>query len=220
MIWTKICGIKTSSVCRIVADSGATAIGLNFYSKSCRYVKPEDAAEICRSADPSLETVGLFVNASPREIRLVLDTVRLTALQIHGDETPADLAMIQSACPEVELIRALRMDASGLSSADAYLAECDRRGVRLKACLIDALVDGTYGGTGHTVPWDVLTTADRTAWPPLILAGGLKVDNVAEAIATVQPWGIDTASGVESSRGEKDPVRIKQFVAEVRRASA
>jgi phosphoribosylanthranilate isomerase len=109
------------------------------------------------------------------------------------------------------------MGTSGLSELADYLARCRRLGVTLSACLIDAHVVGSYGGTGAVVPWDQLRNDYRvTDWPPLILAGGLHPTNVMAAIEAVAPWGLDVASGVESSPGVKDLALVEQFLAAAR----
>ncbi|HLQ45520.1 MAG TPA: phosphoribosylanthranilate isomerase, partial [Planctomycetaceae bacterium] len=102
-----------------------------------------------------------------------------------------------------------------------FVAECQRLSVPLAGCLLDARVAGTFGGTGQVAPWELIAKEyDKVNWPPLILAGGLTPDNVAEAIQIVQPFGVDTASGVESSPGVKDSKLLARFVAEARRAFA
>lgn len=157
-------------------------------------------------------------------VQEVLDTCRQCSLgtaQLHGDETPEFLTSLQSANPDLKLLRAFRVDAqSGCAKIEEFLTRCGSLGVALDGCLIDSRVAGEYGGTGHTAPWDLLAGQyDSRRWPRLILAGGLTPDNVADAIRIVSPAGVDVASGVESSRGVKDLNLVASFI-EAARGSA
>lgn len=112
-----------------------------------------------------------------------------------------------------KVIRAFRVGAEGLSSVARYLAACSNLGVMPAACLIDARVEGLYGGSGKQPPWDVIRREYQAGhWPPLILAGGLHPGNVVAAIQAVGPWGIDVAGGVESSLACKDPELVREFI--------
>ena len=108
--------------------------------------------------------------------------------------------------------RAFRIGEEGLAGMASYLAECRRLHALPRACLLDARVDGSYGGTGHTAPWDLIIREYQADWPPLILAGGLHPENVSAAIATVKPWGVDVASGVESAPGIKSVPLVQRFI--------
>lgn len=217
-MWIKICGITETATAERVAVLAPDAIGLNFYPKSPRHVSRDTARKIAINLPETIQAVGVFVNA---EIAAIAETVadcRLTMVQLHGDEPPEFLARLRNAIPGVLLLRAWRMG-TNLADLEAYLAECGRLEVSLAGCLIDAKVAGSYGGTGHTPSWTVLRSDYlRDDWPPLILAGGLTADNVADGIRTIQPWGVDVASGVESSPGVKDLERVGRFIAAARKA--
>ena len=138
-------------------------------------------------------------------------------MQLHGDETPEFLAELKSRCPNLKMLRAFRVGNEGCREVAEYLAECRKLGVCLAGCLIDSRVTGSYGGTGHTAPWDLLADQyDSARWPRLILAGGVTPDNVAEAIQVTAPYGVDVASGVESAKAVKDLELVKRFIAAAR----
>jgi len=215
-MWIKICGIRDRATADAVAELGANAIGLNFFHGSPRCVTREAAAEIVRGLPASVEPVGVFVNHSRSGIVEICRDVGLSTIQLHGDESPEFAAELA----QFRIIRAYRIGPEGLGSVAADIDRCASLGIRLAGCLIDARVTGTYGGTGQTAPWETLVRDWRCdQWPPLILAGGLTPDNVAEAIRTTRPWGVDVASGVESEPGSKDLARVAQFVWAARAAS-
>lgn len=212
----KICGITCLDDALLAARAGADAIGLNFYPETHRRVTPDRAAEIVRALPPFVEPVGLFVNASAAEIRRIAGLVGLRCLQLHGDEPPGLLVELA----EFFLIRAFRVGSDDLDALAPALDGCARAGRLPNAVLVDAHVDGKYGGTGTPVSWSTLASDyDRESWPPLILAGGLTPENVAEAIEQVRPWAVDVASGVEGDvPGRKSPERIEAFIREARAA--
>jgi phosphoribosylanthranilate isomerase len=215
-MWVKICGIRDVSTAERVAALSPDAIGLNFYSPSPRFVSRDVAREIASRLPFAISAVGVFVNHSVMEIAETVSACGLTMVQLHGDEPPEFLATLQATLSAPPLIRAWRMGGD-LADLEAYFTECRKLGVRLAGCLIDAKVSGSYGGTGRTPSWDMLRDSyRREAWPPLILSGGLTPDNVAEGIHVVGPWGVDVASGVESSPGVKDVDRVAAFIHEAR----
>lgn len=216
-MWVKICGIANLQTAKMVADFQPEAIGLNCYPASPRFVELETAKIISEAVPKSLQIVGVFVNAPLCEIAGMAYQARLDFAQIHGDEPPEFLAEIQNSLPDVRLIRAWRMGPDGLADWAKYLERCEGLGVRLAACLLDARVEGAYGGSGKTVAWDVVAREyDFDNWPPLILAGGLKPQNVQKAVQIARPWGVDVASGVESSPSEKAPELVREFIANAR----
>ncbi len=219
--WIKVCGIRDVATAEAAAAAGASAVGLNFFAKSPRFVAPADAAHIVSVLSVSAtRAVGLFVNHSRDEIESITAQAGLAAIQLHGDETPSFVTDLHQRHPDWEILKAFRIGDS-LQPVVEFLAECETLNVRLAGCLIDARVDGSFGGTGEVAPWRLIARDyDRTNWPPLILAGGLTPDNVASAIKTVRPMGVDTASGVESSLGVKDTKLLARFVAEAQRAFA
>ena len=216
--WIKVCGLRDVAAAEAAVAAGASAIGLNLFAKSPRLVTPSDAARIVSALSATrTRPVGLFVNHSRDEIESIAAQTGLTAIQLHGDETPEFIRDLQQRHPDWAILKAFRIGES-LQPVAEFLAECNRLNVRLAGCLLDARVDGSFGGTGTIAPWEMIAREyDRTHWPPLILAGGLTPDNVTAAIETVHPIGVDTASGVESSPGVKDTKLLARFVAEAQR---
>ena len=216
-MWVKICGIRDTATAENVAKLMPDAIGLNFYAQTPRAVSVETAAEIVRQLPREIDPVGLFVNHAVEEIRSICDQCNIRTVQLHGDELPQLLADLQADDTEMKIIRAYRMGTEGLDPLEKYLADCDRLNTKIFACLIDAQVEGMYGGSGQTAPWDRLAEDDqRDKWPRLILAGGLTPENVSIAVRTVRPWGVDVAGGVESSPGEKDLKLVERFITTAR----
>lgn len=214
MFTIKLCGIRTLEEADQAIAAGPDAIGLNFYAKSRRYVAPDVAAQISRQLPAGINTVGLFVNASLAEIRTITDSVRLDYLQLHGDEAPEQMAEIASL--GIPVVRALRL--GGLPEVDAYLLSCQKLDVLPTAILLDAAAPGHFGGTGQLADWgEAGRWHDVPHRPRMILAGGLVPENVADAVRAVRPFGVDTASGIETA-GVKDPAKMRSFVLNARSA--
>ncbi len=204
----KICGIKTLSEALSALEAGADYLGFNFYSKSVRFIEMREFAAIAsvlKKENPSIKRVGVFVNSPADEIRSLLKTGDLDLAQLHGDESPEFCAAFGN-----KAFKAYR------GVPDASLNPYIRN--EAPALLVDAAVSGSYGGTGFTADWSA--AASLAKHYPLLLAGGLNPDNVAQAVRQVTPWGVDVASGVESSPGKKDPVKMRSFVQAVRSAQA
>ncbi len=192
-----------------MAAAGADAIGLNFFAGSPRHVTPETAAEVVGALPPSVKKVGVFVNATCGEIQSRFDQLRLDLVQLHGDEPPEFLRELGG----IPVMRALRC-AGTLAQVGDYLRSCRELGCLPDLVLIDAHRAGQYGGTGQITNWALLVDErDALCGLPLVLAGGLTPKNVAEAIATVRPAAVDTASGVELSPGKKSASLTQAFVA-------
>ena len=205
MIRVKICGVTNWPDAQAACEAGANLLGFNFYDKSLRRVSTADAAQISTKLPNGVESVGVFVNASPAEIASLRSFVRFNAAQLHGDETPAIASQVARTAP---VIKAFRVGPGfAVSTFDGY--------PDVFAFLLDAVHGGQYGGTGRTSDWDVARRAAKDH--RIILAGGLKVENVAAAVRIVRPYGIDVASGVESKPGKKDHGRLREFIQEVRR---
>lgn len=216
MFRIKICGVTTPDDAAMVANSGADAIGLNFYSGSKRYLRPADAAPVAQAA-AGLLRVGVFVNSPADEVCRICDTVGLDAIQLHGDEPPEFVTDLG----ERPVLKAFRVRSLDLAEPLDYLRKCQALGVRLQAVLLDAYQPHQYGGTGDTLNWTELAEASqRLGGMPVIVAGGLTPKNVVQAIAEAHPSGIDTASGVERSPGRKDSALVEAFVAAARSALA
>lgn len=199
----KICGITSVADAAAAVSAGADAIGLVFYSKSPRAVGITEAAAIARSVGPFVTVVGLFVDADAAYVRSVLEQVPLHVLQFHGDES-------QDYCQQFgrPYLKALRMK-EGLDVSAAMAKFPSATGI-----LLDAYRPGVPGGTGETFDWQRVPVNSSV---PVVLAGGLNPDNVAEAVATTQVYGVDVSGGVEASPGKKDTDRMMAFVRHAKR---
>lgn len=214
----KICGITSVDDAVQAHAARADAIGLNFHPPSPRYVHADRAREISRACPIGLLRVGLFVNHSSQQIQARADDLNLDLIQLHGDEPPSLVAELKNR-PVVKAFRC--SDESSLDRVRSYLAECQRIGARLAAVLLDGFQPNMYGGTGTPVDWQLARHYHHIeSAPSLVLAGGLTAGNVALAIAQVQPAAVDTASGVESRPGCKDPQLVRGFVLQARNAFA
>lgn len=199
----KICGITRKDDARAAAHAGADAIGLVFYPHSPRFLSVERAVEIRDALPPFVQAVALFVNPDAAQVAQVIGRMRPAMLQFHGEETPEFCAQFG-----VPYIKACRVR-PGVDLLE-YLCPFSRAA----AWLLDSHVP-EYGGVGESFDWSLVPAA---ADHPLILSGGLARKNVAEAIRSVRPWGVDVSSGVESAKGIKDAAKIAAFIAEVRNA--
>jgi phosphoribosylanthranilate isomerase len=205
MIRVKICGITTAADALAAIDVGANLLGFNFYSKSPRHITEAEAAKIRPQLPKKVDAVGIFVNAPPADVAALCKLLKLDAVQLHGDESPKTVAEVARSIP---VYKAFRVEPDfPLGTLDEY--------PEAFAFLFDAAYTGQYGGTGRTTDWDVARRA--AVGRRIILAGGLKVENVAAAVRIVRPYGIDVASGVESKPGKKDHGRMREFIEEVRR---
>jgi len=196
----KICGITRKDDARAAARAGADAIGLVFYPQSPRYLSVERAVEIRDALPPFVQAVALFVNPDAAQVAQVIGRVLPAMLQFHGEETPEFCGQFG-----VPYIKACRV------KPGVDLLEYLRPFSRAAAWLLDSHVP-EYGGVGESFDWSLVPAA---AEHPLILSGGLARENVAEAIRSVRPWGVDVSSGVESAKGIKDAAKIAAFIAEV-----
>ncbi len=210
---------------REIAALCPDAIGLNFYERSVRFVTPAAARQIVEELPPAIAAIGIFVEATADHMRQTAASVGLRGVQLHSPAATDALGELGhvpgtlTAAPK--RIRAFQIGATGLAPVAEYFKRHQGRSSPADAYLVDAHVEGLYGGTGKIVSWDLLRNEyQRQEWPPLILAGGLRPENVGEAIETVHPWGVDVASGVESSPGVKDVTLVARFIEEARRAFA
>lgn len=209
----KICGVTSPRDAIFALDCGADAIGLNYYPKSPRFVTDERAEAIVRELPPLGATVGVFVDTPDATVFAMARRFGLHAVQTYSAEPP-DLPFFPIAhIPAFRVREATELDAIREFVQHARLANRPPAAV-----LVDSFVTGEMGGTGHMAPWELI--ADSLFDVPLILAGGLTPENVAEAIRVVQPWGVDVASGVEAAPGRKDPGKVRAFMQAVRAADA
>lgn len=209
MFRVKICGVTDPEDGSLCVEAGADAIGFNFYPSSPRCLPIGLAREIALRIPPTVDKVGVFVNADPERVEGICDEVGLDAVQLHGDEAPQIVRLLAKR----RVIKAFRCSGPDLKPVTAYVRGCLELGCQLSAVLIDAYQAGSYGGTGRVAVWPLVRAlCDLPISVPVILAGGLGPENVAAAIEMVRPAAVDTASGVESSPGRKDPSRVQQFV--------
>ena len=235
----KVCGITSPDDAEIVCRCGADAIGLNFYAASSRFVETQLAVEIAKSIDEyvlaegrQVSKVGVFVNLPIDEVVTIARACQLDFVQFHGDESPSTVGELRSILGSSQsqlsershpgVIRAVRTGAANGAGEPDTQADTESAfekvnqeishwiGAGAEAILLDAAAPGLYGGTGNVVDWSVVPTLVCDV--PLILAGGLTPDNVAEAIQVSGVSIVDTASGVESSPGVKDPGLVVAFV--------
>lgn len=200
----KICGITNVEDALAAVDAGAHALGFMFFAGSKRHVSLPQARDIIRALPPFIARVGVFVNGTDNEVREAVRVTGVDTLQFHGDETPEFCARFRP----LKVYRAFRIkDAASLEQLPAFDA--------VDAWLLDSFVAGQQGGTGERFNWELAVRA-REMGKPVILAGGLNPDNVAEAARRVAPYGLDLSSGVESAPGRKDAVLMNRLFSALR----
>jgi phosphoribosylanthranilate isomerase len=209
----KICGVTQPDDAARIAAAGVDFIGLNFWPQSKRYLAPDRAPVVAAAAREASATpagvllVGVFVNAPLDAILAVARGVPLDVIQLHGDETPDEVMAVALASQRAVWKAIAAAGPRDLERLEAWPVD---------AILLDAPAPGR-GGAGKTFDWSLARDARRKpSTPNLVLAGGLGPQNVAAAIATVEPWAVDVASGVEAAPGLKDPDKVAAFVAAVR----
>lgn len=204
----KICGITNVEDAHVAVDAGADALGFVFYKESPRCVTAEVARRIIASLPPFIVPVGVFVNEDKKVVRDLMDSCGLSMAQLHGDESAAYCEQLGR-----PVLKAIRLH--GVGSFLSLAEYQGRAGVR--GFIIDAYSESAYGGTGQTADWVLAAEAAKTT--PILLAGGLRPDNVGEAITRVRPYGVDVSSGVEALPGKKDPDKVRAFIGETRLVS-
>ncbi len=202
----KICGITNLTDARRAIASGADFLGFNFYPPSPRYVAPAKARRIVKKLPKGIAAVGVFVNEPEEKMLEIARTVGLKYLQLHGDESPAEVARLQRAFPVIKAVRVKKpFHAAQLS-----------RYRNANALLLDGFDRRRRGGTGNSFDWKIARRANSGA--RIFVAGGLAPENVADAIRVAKPYAVDVSSGVESRPGKKDPARLKAFARAVQSA--
>ncbi len=217
-LWIKICGNTSLADAQLAADAGADAVGFVF-APSLRRVTPAQVAAIVPHLPAPLEKIGVFVEAPLDEIASAVEACGLTGVQLHWD-APRELTVELRARfgLKLRILRVVHFDAGAASEAGAIAQDKN-----VDAILVDARTPAAIGGTGQSYDW---TVARNTLFQnvegrkPLVAAGGLTPGNVAEAVATLRPWGVDVVSGVEAAPGRKDPAKVRAFVANARAAQA
>lgn len=205
----KICGITNVADARAAVDTGADALGFVFHAASPRNVSPDTVRTIIGQLPPLVLAVGVFVNEEVKVARDLMDSCGLALAQLHGDESVGYCESLGR-----PVLRAIRLKDRG-----SLLALAEYKGqARVRGFVVDAFSEAVFGGTGQAADWHL--AAEAAAAAPVILAGGLTAENVAEGIRTVRPYGVDVSSGVEASPGKKDHAKIAAFVRAVRLVSA
>jgi phosphoribosylanthranilate isomerase len=209
----KICGIKTFEEAIMAVEAGANMLGFNFYPPSPRYISPGDCLKLVVRLQTALRdqfaqiiTVGVFVDTPTDLVISILRDSPLDVAQLSGDESPEALELLGD--------RAFKVFRPASAEAMAEMVQRYPQRVLAPYWLIDTYRPGEFGGTGHVADWSLASSLAANA--PILLAGGLRVDNVGEAIRQVRPWGVDVASGVESAPGVKDPEKVQAFIHAVR----
>ena len=198
----KICGTTSLKDALLAIESGADAVGFIFYKESPRNISQKDVKDIVVQLPPFIETVGVFVNETSDKVNRIAEQCRLTAVQLHGDESPAFCRRVKR-----RVIKAVRVkDAESLKGMSGY---------DVSGYLLDAFNEESRGGTGKIFDWNLALRAKKQG--PVIIAGGLNPFNVYTAIHRVKPYGVDVCSGVEKSPGIKDPEKVGEFIKAVRK---
>jgi phosphoribosylanthranilate isomerase len=216
-LWIKICGNTTLADALLASEAGADAVGFVF-APSPRQVTPQQVAPIVRHLPPALEKIGVFVDATLQEITAAVESCSLTGVQLHFD-APRDLPMRLRLRfgTKLQILRVVYIDGGGALAA--FSPDSDSS---VDAVLVDSHTTYAAGGSGVTFDW---AEASKTVFQNpamkrrLIAAGGLNPINVAKAIATLRPWGVDVVSGVETAPGRKDPAKVNAFVTNARAAA-
>ena len=196
-IHVKICGFTRLEDALVAEGLGASAVGFVFYSESPRYINPEKARNISEQLGPFIARVGVFVDEEPATILRIVETVQLSAIQLHGLEEPDYITGLK----KIPIIKAFRV-------SNAFNQEELKR-YDVNAFLLDTYDADSYGGTGRVFDWKNAYKCRNHG--RIILAGGLDASNVCEAVRIARPWGVDVSSGVESSAGIKDPEKMEAF---------
>lgn len=203
-IKVKICGITNSEDALAAVDLGADMLGFNFYEKSPRYIPYEQAIQIIKKIPTSIDTVGVFVNPTPTELKRIVEGGFLNWIQLHGDETPEFCRSLT--WTNARLIKAIRVrTAEDIQKAYEYPVD---------AIMLDSYDKNLYGGTGKPFDWSLIGNLHRR----LFLAGGINPDNAVQAIQ-IGIYCIDVCSGIESAPGKKDYIKMKQLFDNIHQAT-
>jgi len=207
MTLVKICGITNLDDALAAVDAGADALGFNFYPRSPRYITPETARAICERLPAEVLTVGVFVNEELDAVEKTASAAGISALQLHGTES-------QEYCNALKDKYVIKVFATGSEFQPETVLDYE-----VQAVMLDAFDKERFGGTGNLSNWSIARQT-RELFPRLFLAGGLSPDNVAEAIDQVDPYAVDACSSIERAPGLKDHLRMRAFIAAVRKVTA
>jgi phosphoribosylanthranilate isomerase len=216
-LWIKICGNTSLEDAQLAAEAGADAVGFVF-APSPRRVTPAQAAAIIPHLPATLEKIGVFVDASFEEIESAVRTAGLTGAQLHFDAAPDLPAKLRARFgPALRILRVIHFSSEAAEAATSITQD-----PHVDALMVDSRTAAAVGGTGTSFDWTraAETLFQTTEACKLVVAGGLNPENVAEAIATLSPWGVDVVSGVEAAPGRKDPAKVRAFIVNARKAAA
>jgi phosphoribosylanthranilate isomerase len=214
-LWIKICGNTSEADALLAAEAGADAVGFVF-APSPRRVTPDQVAAIVPKLPAELEKTGVFVDASFEEIESTVKASGLTGVQLHFNAAPSLPAQLRARFgPALRILRVVHFDPDIMEASSAVLQDPN-----IDAILVDSRTASAVGGTGQSFDWALASEAlfqnPKARGRRMIAAGGLSPENVAKAIATLRPWGVDVVSGVEVISGRKDPDKVRAFVAKAR----
>lgn len=214
-MWVKICANTSLEDAQMAVDAGADAVGFVF-AESARRVTAEQVAEIVPRLPVTIEKIGVFVDTGLDELPAAIETCGLTGVQLHTASDPTIAARLREryARDRLKILKVIHFK-QGLE-AELRAAESDGA---IDGVLVDSRTATMLGGTGIRFNWKAARGSFAGSRLQLIAAGGLNPENVAEAIATLQPWGVDVASGVEERAGKKDAAKVSAFVANARIAA-
>jgi phosphoribosylanthranilate isomerase len=218
-IWIKICGNTSLGDALLAFEAGADAVGFVFAPSPRRVTAPEVAA-IVPQLPATIEKIGVFVDAALEEIVSTVHTCGLTGVQLHFDAEPELPARLHECLgPNVRILRVVHFSAETAEAHAEQIAE-HARNTHVDAVLVDSRTALVAGGTGMTFDWAEArkTIFENARSLKLVAAGGLNPENVVEAIAALQPWGVDAVSGIEIAPGRKDPAKVREFVTHARNA--
>ncbi|MEM8707350.1 MAG: phosphoribosylanthranilate isomerase [Actinomycetota bacterium] len=203
-MFVKICGVTSEEDALLAIGMGADALGLNFVPGSKRQIAVDRARDIVKRLPPETMTVGIFRNELPERVIEIVHRAGLRAAQLHGDESAEQTRQVRAQVPVV--IKAFAAGHPGLARVADYGADA-------------VMIDGVEPGSGEVFDWSLAEGAPLAGYR-VLLAGGLHPGNVADAIARVRPWGVDVATGVERAPGQKDAVKLREFIANAKAAGA
>lgn len=203
----KICGITQPEQGIAIAHLGATALGFICVTASPRYVTPKQICLLVQELPHNVDRIGVFANATLTEIYQTVEVAALTGIQLHGDESPEFCHQLRLSLPDVEIIKALRVqNSAAVARTEIYINY-------VNTLLLDAYHPQQLGGTGQTLDWVNLRQFRPKC--PWLLAGGLTPDNVSDALKIAQPHGIDLSSGVERTPGDKDLDKVARLFKQI-----
>ncbi|HEV3208816.1 MAG TPA: phosphoribosylanthranilate isomerase [Chthoniobacterales bacterium] len=199
-VHVKICGIKNETEAMAAIASDADALGFNLYPGSKRFLDLRREEDWIRALPPEITRIAVLVNPPIEDLLALIESDTFDAIQLHGDESPDFFKAISHGSKP--LIKAFRLkNRSTLKHAESY---------PVFAFLLDSYRDGFFGGTGERFDWAILDAISRSK--PIVVAGGLTVENVGELVRLFRPHAVDVASGVENNQGRKEEIKIREFV--------